>query len=71
MAADGDHPSIWEAVARGKVRMEGRATLNKALKRGPPSCCQVFGGRANFSASLPLLFLVKNVSLWSPSLDLA
>ena len=37
--------------------------------RGLPSCCQVFGGRAHFSASLPLLALVKNVSIWNPSLD--
>ena len=37
--------------------------------RGLPSFRQVFGERANFSASLPLLALVKNVFLMNPSLD--
>ena len=40
--------------------MEGLDNLNKALRWGLPSCCRVFGGRAHFSASLPLLI---------PSLD--
>ena len=34
-----------------------------------PSCRRIFGGRAYFSASLPLLAFVKNVSLLNPSLD--
>ena len=68
---DGYHPPICEAVARGKGRMEGLATLNQALMRGLPSCSRVFGGRAHFSASLPLLAFVKNVSLLNPSLDSA
>ena len=37
--------------------------------RGLPSCRRIFGGRAHFSASLPLLMFVKNVSLLNPSLD--
>ena len=44
-------------------------TLNQALMRGLSSCQQVFGGRAHFSASFPLLTLAKNVSLMNPSLD--
>ena len=69
MAVDGDLPTIFEAVARGKGRMEGLATLNQDLMRGLSSCLQVFGGRAYFSASLPMLAFVKNVSLLNPSLD--
>ena len=49
--------------------MEGLATLNYALMRGLPSCCRIFGGRAHFSASTPLLAFVKHVSLMNPSLD--
>ena len=49
--------------------MDGIATLNQALMRGLPSCRQIFGGRAHFSASLPLIAFVKNVSLMNPSLD--
>ena len=37
--------------------------------RGLTSCRQVLGGRDHFSASLPLLAFVKNVSLMNPSLD--
>ena len=37
--------------------------------RGLPSFLGVFGGSAHFSASLPLLALVKNVSLVNPYLD--
>ena len=37
--------------------------------RGLPSFYLVFVGRDHFSASLPLLALVKNVSLLNPSLD--
>ena len=48
--------------------MDGLATLNQALMRGLPSCRRIFGGRAHFSASLPLLAFVKNVSLLNPSL---
>ena len=55
--------------AGGKGRTEGISTLNQALARGLPSCCQVFGGRANFNSSLPLLAFVKNVSLLNPSLN--
>ena len=69
VAVDGDLPPIWEAVAWGKGRMEGLATPNQDLTRGLPSCLRVFGGRAHFSASLPLLAFVKNVSLLNPSLD--
>ena len=56
-------------IAWGKGRMEGIATLNQALMRDLPSCSRVFGGRAHFSASLPLLALKQNVSLLNPSLD--
>ena len=66
---DGDLPPIWETVAQGKERMEGLATLNQDLMRCLSSCSRVFGGRAHFSASLPLLEFVKNVSLLNPSLD--
>ena len=66
---DGDLPSIWEAVAQGKGRIEGPATLNQALMRVLPSCCRFFGGRDHFSGSLPLLVFVKNLSLLNPSLD--
>ena len=52
---------------RGKT--EGLSTLNQALVRGLPSCQRVFGGGEHFIASLPLLALVKNVSLVRPSLD--
>ena len=69
VAGDGDLPHIWEALARGKVRAEGLTTLNQTLTRGFPSCLRVLGGKAQFSASLPLLAFVKNVSLWNPSLD--
>ena len=69
VAGDDDLPPLWEAVALGWGKMEGLATLNHALMRCLPSCQQVFGGRAHFSASLPLLALVKNISLMNPSLD--
>ena len=36
--------------------------------RGLPSFCWVFGDRAHFSNSLPLLDFVKNMLLWNPSL---
>ena len=48
--------------------MEGLATLNQDLMQVLPSCCRVFGGRSHFSASLPLLVFVKNVSLLNPPL---
>ena len=51
--------------------MEGLATLNQTLLRGIPSCRRVFGGRAHFIASLPLLAFVKNAYLLNHSLDLA
>ena len=69
VAVDGDLPQIYEEVTRGKGRMEGLATLNQALMRGLTSCFQVFGGRDHFSASLPLLTFLKNLSLLSPSLN--
>ena len=59
---------IRDAVAQGKGKTEGMFTLNQALMRGMPSCQRVFGGRAHFSASLPLLDLVNNVSLMDPYL---
>ena len=68
VTVDGDLPTIWEAVYREKGRMDGLATLNQALMRGLTSCRRVFRGRANFSASLPLLAFVKNVSLRNPYL---
>ena len=52
----------------GQGKTEGLATLNQALMRGLPSFRQLFGQRAHFSASLPLLSLVNNVSLMNPSL---
>ena len=69
MARDDDLTTHWQALALGMRNTEGLATLNQALMRGLPSCRRVFGGRAHFSASLPLLALVKNVSLMNPSLD--
>ena len=42
VAMDGDLPPIWEAVAQGKGRMEGIATLNQALMSWMSSCCWVF-----------------------------
>ena len=58
--------TIWEEVSRTKVRTEGMATLNHALLVGFPLCWRVFGMRAHFSSSLPLLVFVKNVSLITP-----
>ena len=66
---DVDLPLIWESVAWGRGKIEGLATLNQALMRGLPSCRRIFGERAHFSASLPLLAFVKNLSLMNPSLD--
>ena len=63
---DSDLTPIWEAVAQGQGKTKGLTTLNQALMRGLPSCWQLFGGRAHFSASLPLISLVKNVSLMNP-----
>ena len=65
----GDLPPIWGAVSRGIGRMEGMASLNQALMQGLPYCRNIFGGRAQFSASLPLLAFVNSVSLLNPSLD--
>ena len=62
-------PTIWEEVACAKGRMEGISTLNQNLSRGTPSCRRVFGGRAHFSTSLPLLDFVNNAYLLNPSLD--
>ena len=49
--------------------MEGLVTLNRVLIRGLLSFNQVFGGRAHFSASFPLLTFVKSMSLLNPYLD--
>ena len=57
VAVDVELPPIWEAVAQGKEKMEGLATLNQALMRGLHSCCRIFGGRDHFITSLPLLAL--------------
>ena len=70
VAMDVDLPPIWESVARIIGKTDGLATLNQALMRGLTSCCRIFGGRARFSASLPLLVFVKKLSLLNPSLDL-
>ena len=59
LALDGDLPPICEAANQVKKRVEGSATLNQALTRGLPFCCWVFGKRAHFSTSLPLLGFVK------------
>ena len=59
----------WREGGGGKT--EGLSTLNQALIKGLPYCRQSFGCRAHFSAILPLLVLVKNFSMWNPSLDLA
>ena len=37
--------------------------------RGLPSCWKIFGGRAHCIASLPLIELVRNISMMNPSLD--
>ena len=60
---------IWEEVSRVRGRTEGLSTLNQTILRVIPSCWRVFGGRAHFSASLPLFAFVKNMSLMNPSLD--
>ena len=69
VAVYGDLPPIWEAVTRGKGRVEGLAKLNQDLMQGLPYCLRVFRRRAHFSESLPLFAFVKNVSLLNPSLD--
>ena len=58
--------TIWEEVSRTKVRTEGMATLNHALLVGVPLCWRVFGGRAHFSSSLPLLAFLNNMVLMNP-----
>ena len=67
VVVDGYLPPIWEAVARGRIIMEGMDTLNQALMWSLPSCCRVFGGCYHFSASLPFLVFIKNNSLLNPS----
>ena len=69
VAGDSELPPIWDAVALGRGKAEELAMLNQSLIRGLTSCGRVFEGRAHFSASLPLLALVKNVLLMNPSLD--
>ena len=56
---------------RGTGRAEGPAILNKTLMIGIPYYRRVCVGKEHFSNSLPLLVLVKNMSLWNPSVDLA
>ena len=43
--------------------------LPYSFMRGHPSLWRVFWGRVHFSASLPLLAFINNVSLLNPSLD--
>ena len=52
-----------------KGHTEGLTTLNKTLLRGFLLCLRFFGGRAHFSAYLPLLAYAKNVSVIKPSLE--
>ena len=52
-----------------KGRMEGLANLNQTLLRGIHSCRKLYGGRAHFSASIPLLASINNMSLLNPSLE--
>ena len=59
-----DLPPIWEEVAPAKGRMEGLATLNKTLLMPPLHFWRLFGGRAQFIASLPILAFVKNASIY-------
>ena len=66
---DGDLPPIWKEVARRKGMMERLATLNQVVMWGMPSCCWVFGGRDHFSASLPPIAFLENMSLLNLSLD--
>ena len=56
-------------MARAKGHMEGLATFNQTLLIPPPSFHRVFGGRAHFSTSLPLLAFFNNTSLLNPYLD--
>ena len=69
VAVDGYLPPIWEAVVRGRGRVEGLATMNQALMHDLPSYRRVFGGRTHFSASLPLIAFETNVILLNPYLD--
>ena len=52
-----------------KERVEGIVALNQTLLMGLPSLWRVFYGRLHFSASLPLLEFVKNVSILNPSMN--
>ena len=47
----------------------GIATLNQAILKGIPSCQKVSRRGLYFSASLPLLAFINNLSLMKPSLD--
>ena len=69
VVGDVDLPPIWEEVACVKGRMEGLDTPNQTLLRGISSYRRVFGGRAHFSASLPLLEFIKNMSLMNLPLN--
>ena len=55
-------------MTQGRGKTKGLATLNQALMRDLMSCRRVFGWRAHFSDSLPLISLVKNLLLLNPSL---
>ena len=63
-----DLPHIWDEVAQLKGSTEGLATLSQAILRGLLSCWRFFWRRAHFSASLPLLEFLNNLSLMNPSL---
>ena len=54
---------------QGIGSMEALAILYQNPIREVPSFHQIFGGRAQFSAYLTLLALVKNVLLWNLSLE--
>ena len=69
VAGDSDLTPIWEAVAQVRGKTERLETLNQALMRGLLSFWRLFGEGAHFSAYLPLITLVNNISLSNPSLD--
>ena len=58
-AGYGGLPPIWEKVARIKGCTKGLSTLNQVLRRCLLSCWKVFGGRAQFSTSLPILAFIR------------
>ena len=66
---DADLPTVWEEVVLVKGLTEGPTTLNQALLRGILYCQRVFGGREQFSASLPLLEFVNILYLTNTYLE--